>query len=191
MCSRVALLVMIGGCELVFPLETPIDGPPIDAPTEIDAAPLKCPTGYVVIAGAPTTSRYRKSLALFPDWFTSVADCLSDKQTTSPPTHLIVMSNLAEFDAIRTDFNNINFWIGFSDVKVDGTFQTVSTEQPNFPADNTAAAGSFPWAVSQPTDSPAPTCVIHAGQRLVAVVCGQMQEHICECDQFADAPGKH
>jgi Lectin C-type domain len=197
----VGFLVLVAGCDLVFPLNARKPDP-VDANGDAPRGNLaECPPGYQPIVGAPTTSRYRKG-GLASDWLSASADCVDDLSSDkSVHTHLLVVGDQTEIDAVDNAFpNTATFWIGLSDSRSEGFFQTVSTEVTSFPADNTPGGGAPPWAMNQPDNTPTDIgqdCVHIRGHNdaeantLDDELCQMLFDYLCECDSFPDDPTKY
>jgi hypothetical protein len=203
----VGCLVLVAGCDIVFPLNARKPDPDtVDAngDTIVDAPKgnlAECPAGYQPINDAPTTSKYRKG-GLPTDWATASVDCVDDLSADkSVHTHLLVVGDQAEIDAVDLAFpNTAAFWIGLSDRRMEVLFQTVSTEVTSYPADDTPGKGAPPWAMNQPDNSPTDIgqdCVHIRGfpdaqaNTLDDELCNMLLDYLCECDSFADDPTKY
>ena len=127
----------------------PIDAAAIDAPLSIDAPPLPidagfdptmCPTNYDLAIGA-SRYRIRNTSATYAQHFAACAD-----DTPEGFTHMIVLSDLIEATAVRTDFRVCNiggcdsFWTGI--YAIDGSAFVTTTGEAVYAT----------WDTGQPAD---------------------------------------
>lgn len=146
------------------------DGP-LD--TIVDAFdPAGCPASYTQSFG---TSRYRVIGTTFPRWDAAADACALDGATT----HLVVLTDLAEYAAVGGFAGGTAKWVGLSDRAVPGTFQPVTDQTTSFPASGP------PWNAGEPSSG---CVVLQAAGTLDATACGQNFSAICECDGFANDP---
>jgi hypothetical protein len=147
-----------------------IDAAPDAAP---DAMPAGCPTDYVALDGAPTTSRYRV-VAGFVNWGPAEMDCDND----GTGTHLVVVDDAAESAAIDTAFFG-DLWLGASDRRSEGTFLAVT-------------GGPMPytnWSLFEPDDFFGQDCAgLDEGGFYSDRTCGGNRGFICECDGLEPDP---
>jgi hypothetical protein len=104
------------------------DATPPDAALPPDASmPLNCPNGYVHGMNRNADHCYR-FVGTTKSWQAAEADCENDNTMgMSPPkAHLIVFSNEAEFNDVRTALNGQQIWIGADDIASEGNFVNVT-----------------------------------------------------------------
>lgn len=185
-------LLALAGCDIVLGLDKHTDGgntggePLFDAPRP-DGEPVGCPVEYDKIVQT-TASRYR-IVGSSEKWSNARALCASDKPGF---THLLVLSNQQEWSAIVTElqgFLTVDTWVGFSDLKTEGTFLWITNETTTY-----ASTGRVPpWDFDQPEtpgtqSADANDC---AAMRPISGVlhdddCTNNANYICECDGYQD-----
>ena len=159
------------------------DGPTVDAMIDAPVGP-QCPAGYAAI---PTllgsTSMYRFVGAPQAAWIDAERDCEDDGDSTNRPTHLIVLDDAAERDAmiggpLGVGGNLNDQWIGLTDLKEeDEAFQWVTNQQ------NTLAVAPGGDAVDK-------DCVRIKNSGVPEIRdCAETNRYVCECDASAAVPG--
>ena len=168
----VALLSMIA-CSFDRP---PPDNASPDASAEptIDSAPSQrlCPTSYQVVAGAPSSSRYRK-LEVADGAMEQASLCAADD------SHLVEIDSQAESNAIEAFGANARnfFWVGLSDRETEGVWRT--------PTGKIVPAVEIVWGPSQPAAGAAAEtedCVLLGGGKYYDFSCSASYAAVCECD---------
>lgn len=146
------------------------DGPPAppDAPPDAPA-PRVCGAAYVAVAGAGTTSTYRKDNA-GAAWTTARTSCMADG------AHLMIPETLTEAMAVYAFVapaaDSPFYWIGVADPENDGSWTTVLGQ----------LVASPPWATSQPTNAGGDDSVLVAATgRWYDYDNDAPQEYACEC----------
>ncbi|HEU0036085.1 MAG TPA: C-type lectin domain-containing protein [Kofleriaceae bacterium] len=199
--ATLALLVA-SGCQLVFPLDGPKTGiqPNDGSPEAGDSDALlsgSCPPAYILDLG--TGSRYRLGTQTI-NWIDAANDCVADQSgALNRFTHLVVLSDAAEYTAIDTGFGSDHdaLWIGLTDRQLEGTFQTVSTEPLQYPQDTTPSNSTPPWGNNEPDDNGDEDGVRYIGEvgtpprSLDDFDETQGMLYLCECDTFAPDPAKY
>jgi len=148
-----------------------IDARPIDAP---DAA--TCPPGFALIAGAPTTSRYRiygwsSSTNQSRNFATAVGTC------SAQGAHMAIADSPQEAGALAAAIP-VNpasnyFWDGVTDAALETVWITVVA----------SPAAYLPWASMQPNGGAAANCgLLSTGAQLYDWDCNASYPFACECD---------
>jgi hypothetical protein len=155
----------------IVPLDAPEDDaePPPDAP--VDAFVLVCPSGYIDVSGQ--TSKYRL-ITLTQSWTSAEADCEND----GTGTHLAVISDNNEDNAIDALSAASSQWIGVSDRVNEGTFRNVTGPSTAY----------FDWATGDPDSGAQGDCVAIIGTRWEDGNCGSLAQAVCECDGVPPDP---
>jgi hypothetical protein len=177
-----ALACALGGCERVWGLGDlrPSGDGALDS-SRPDGEPVGCPDTYDRILQT-TASRYRVELQ-GQDWITAADDCADDKPGL---THLMVLSNAAEHDALVTipaTFLFSDVFIGGTDILTDtNTYRWVTNEVTNYAVPITAGG----WEPGQP-DSTGQCMELRAlSGSLHDEGCANTADYICECDGRAN-----
>ncbi|MCE9576809.1 MAG: C-type lectin domain-containing protein [Deltaproteobacteria bacterium] len=196
--AAAALLAAVAGCSFdasgARPIGAPADAPVADArgdATVPDAATAipdagvatpdatappdadPCPTGYARSAATGSAYRYATTRR---DWFEAEADCAAD----GFGTHLVVIADDTELDAIAAMVGTTQVWIGATDIVDEDQF-----------VDVTGADLAFqPWKAGEPNDSgPGEDCVELADHAYNDDACHPTkQRYVCECDGIAPDP---
>lgn len=210
-----ALVVLVSGCDLVFPVGGgfPGDAEPPDGPVVVvdadrrdavggdavggDAAGLDaavgCPPSYGSVSGQ--TSEYRTVTASARPWLQAASLCVTDELSGSVSrTHLLVLDDDAERSALASLNPGLVVWIGASDRRTEGTFQWNTLE----PIVGYPPPSNGPWGSGQPDDGGDGSggvmedCVLMlANADFVDADCGIAAAYVCECDLFPDAPTQY
>lgn len=175
------------GCHKVWGLDdlvvlrdaTAIDAGP-DAPRP-DGEPAGCPASYDHILQT-TASRYRV-VVTHRQWVSAADDCAKDAPGL---THLIVLSNQAEHDALMTPAQSLPMWlydvtwIGATDlVSRNGGFRWVTSEVTSYVVP--AVKGELPWEPDQP-DAVGQCAQLRITGSAHDKDCTSAANYICECD---------
>lgn len=195
--GRFALCALVlGGCGRVFGL-TPVelyDAAPAqdvaDAVTDMprpDGQPANCPAEYTL--QLHTTASLYKLVADTATWNEAEADCADDMPTGQ--THLIVLSNRAEWEALITipaTYLLDDTWLGASASKDGGiNFRWVTAEDTaGFVVP--ATVGAAPWETDQPDGNSACGELRALSGSLHDSGCGVANNYICECDAHPEVP---
>jgi hypothetical protein len=177
---RLAGLLALSGCNLVFELQ----GPP-------DAGRV-CPAEYERLEiGSGATGDYRFVTIAVQPFVVAEADCKND----GIHTHLAVIgspaSATAESNVVFQRARQLEQDAGVhGDVLVGltirtGTFRWITDEPLAVPPD-----GVPPWAATEPMDTMNRQCAeldIDQGQ-LVTTPCELPDPYVCECDAFDEEP---
>jgi hypothetical protein len=142
------------------------------AGTCVDVA-LACPAGYTA-AISGIGSRYRPVLEPV-DWVTAQSRCAAD----GAGTHLVVIESAAERDGLAGVLRE-DVWIGYSDRRIEGTFEWVTGSRSEF----TAFGGG------QPNGGADEDCVQQKAQQQTWADedCDLAFPYICECDGVSPLP---
>lgn len=142
-----------------------------------DAFIALCPAGYVTLAGAPTTSKYKAF-----SWSNSGGQDRSDSWTNAKQTcaaagtHLAIVNSLNEATALQAaitrDPGSPLFWQGLTDAALEGTWLTVLN----------APAPYLMWAMSQPNGGASANCALLYNGQSYDWSCGSAYPFACECE---------
>lgn len=170
-----SVVVLLAGCQLVFPLDEKSTPPTSDALE--DSGVVTCPefyetgsTGIYFAESEPTS------------WPAAKSKCESHGATT----HLVVISDFSEFDVVRGLVGAEGFSIGLSR-RQSPAFIWVTAEPTTF----AATPGEEPWAPGEPNNggaggTPEDCAVVRVDGLLNDIVCSTFQTgFVCECDKFA------
>ena len=157
------------------------DGPSIDAMLDAPTGP-QCPAGYAPITTLiGSSSMYRFVNAPQLSWLDAEHDCEDDGNTTNRPTHLIVLDDTGEKNAMIAGPLGVGAaindqWIGLTDL--------ADEEQP------------FRYVTTQPStlalvptmDADDKDCVrIKDTGAAEARDCAETNRYVCECDALSAA----
>jgi hypothetical protein len=166
----VALLMILASCDGVLGLDERM-------PAEL---PFVCPAAFRSVAG----SLYGR----FDDLVTwhqaeSACQALSEPES-SGHVHLAVITSDAELAAIQADLTVDMFWIGHTDIALEGAYVPVTAEPVAWPP-----LTSPPWAGGQPNNlNGHQHCLIVDNQDFLddkkCVSDTEMFRFVCECDLF-------
>jgi len=192
-CCRPALLVVIGGCDLVFPLRAPdaVPDATLDAVDSLDApadAPrdafFGCPASY----DQPFNGHvYRFELATQKTWLNAAADCADDETGDGIHfTHLAVLGDEQERSGVQALAPGRVLWLGLSDINQEATFLWVTAEATSgYPPSSGAL-----WSGGAPNGDG--DCVQYVGDAdLDDLDCSVPRLFVCECDQSANVPSRY
>jgi hypothetical protein len=190
-----SLIGLVAACDRVWGLDDLVaqprgdggmadSGP--DAPRP-DGEPMGCPASYDHILQT-TASRYRVVLS-HRQWVSAANDCAGDAPGL---THMLVLSNQGEHDAMLTVAPALpmwlydDTWLGATDlVTRNSTFRWVTSEVTGYVVP--AALGTLPWEPDQPDATG--QC---AQMRITGAVhdkdCTSAANYICECDGRPNDP---
>lgn len=177
------LVASAGGCDIVFgiaerePLSS--DAPATDAP-----APLTdCPGGYSSANGS--FNQYRV-VPMAMDWLTAAVDCRNDESPgTRGRTHLVVLDDDAERDALQTFVGGASFWVGLSSRREANRYQWVTAQPVAYPMLES-------WQPGEPNDPVGCVRVRSTVEPngspslLDGGLCSQLFRYVCECDLHPD-----
>lgn len=150
----------------------------------LDAGPNACPPAYTTTITA-TSTRYR--LVTTPaTWTTAAANCADDLAGAPFQTHLAVLTSSTELSQVNATNLNAAVWIGLTDRITDGAFQWVTAEPTTFPP-----ATGTPWNTGEPNQAAEHDCVEMKLADLSALPCTELRPYFCECDAFANDPGRY
>jgi hypothetical protein len=185
-------MLALAGCDRVFQLTHVEPGQAdLDASTDAeklrpDGEPMNCPADYTVRLQA-TASLY-KVVTVTGTWSSAEQDCADDMPTGQ--THLIVLSNQAEWEALITTppmYLYDDTWIGASARKSGMlSFEWVTAEATGgfvVPA----TLGSPPWEPDQP-DGAGDCAELRVSGSLHDDDCADKDNYICECDGRPEVP---
>jgi hypothetical protein len=158
------------------------DGPMADAALDAPVGP-QCPAGYAAI---PTllgsTSQYR-FVSTQVAWIDAERDCEDDGDSSNLPTHLIVLDDTAERDAMIAGPLGVggpinDQWIGLTDLEEeDESFNWVTNQQATL-------------ALAPGGDAANRDCVrIKNNAAAEARDCTETNRYVCECDASPAVPG--
>lgn len=162
-----ALVVVIAGCDLVFP---PAGGPGPDAGRDLQS----CPAGYDPVQGAPDRYRFEATAA---SWREGEKVCADD--STQTQTHLVVFSNYGELAAVRAAVTWTppwSAWAGYARSTTDApTMFTAVTGEPLSPVSNL-------WEPGEPTANGEQAVRFDDTFDLTDAAAAVTIGAICECD---------
>jgi hypothetical protein len=170
------ILVLLAGCESIFPLEPP---------------PLACPMTYSASQDGIGVYRVETTTFNFDD---AQRMCVEDAIDQRARTHLVVLSSAEELETVRRvaglDVDFQQAWVGFSDRFSEGAFQWITTED----VDNSFAkeGKTAPWASGEPNNGSGAEedcAVLRLTEDLNDIECSSGQPFVCECDEFEVTPG--
>lgn len=131
-----------------------------------DAMP-QCPGDYVAVG--PSKYRYSSTGAM---WLNAEADCEDD----GSGTHLAIISNGAENDAVETIVGTTRVWLGIHDRVTEGTYRTVTDLPQTY----------LPWESTEPHGED--DCVTVSDEQFADEDCIDIRPYVCECDGAAAKP---
>ncbi len=156
----------------------------IDAASDDDAR--SCPASYIKTI-PDTSSKYRIELAPV-SWEVAAADCADD----GPTSHLVVFGSEAERAGVFTSVaNGIQIWVGFTDRKLDGSYQWITAEG--------APTDAILWGTNEPDELvDAYDCARllqngaqYPGSFEMRSCATAGARYVCECDEFANDPSRY
>jgi hypothetical protein len=145
----------------------------VDSPTQVN-----CPNGFVQLAGAPSTSRYKIyswSSAPGHDQGQFVPD--AEQTCAGQMSHLAIADDANEAAAlaaaIKVDPNTPYFWDGLTDEGHEGTWLTVLGQTPSY----------LRWGVGQPNGGTGANCALMNGGLAYDWGCSAYAyPFACECE---------
>lgn len=184
-------VLLLAACDRVFGLEH-VDPEPAGADALVDSPrpdgePMNCPSDYTIRLQT-TASLYRLVTVTAP-WLEAEADCADDMPTGQ--THLIVLSNQAEWESLITNppkYLLDETWIGVTARKngrIDFAWATAE-ETGGFVVP--ATVGAIPWEPDQPDSDGACGELRALSGALHDDTCTEQNNYICECDGRPEVP---
>jgi len=150
-----------------------------DAPA-IDAPATTCPSGFVIVPGAPSTSRYRV-VAVAQAYGAALATC------AAMGTHLLKLDTQAEANALEAFIDAALVGADSRIYRVIGVRDAVPN--PDRWLDGVTPLTFLPWGLNEPTNLPGEDCIglrpengAPATKVIGADQCGTLREFACECD---------
>lgn len=186
--GRSALLVVAAGC-----LESPVllndDARLADASPDVSE---KCPDNYNSLGTSIGSASFYRFVEQRARWLDAVAICALDRTSGPPFTHLVVLDNDSEREALLPfrAASNDAYWIGVTDLKETGVWRWV-TAQPQ--SDGYPPASGVPWSPNQPMSGA--NCAVIVGPNYAGVNGLLSADYcvppatvalpfVCECDAY-------
>lgn len=161
----------LAACDLVFPLNAPSGG-----------GPSGCPPAYT-----PRSAGTYRLVTATTSWDVAVEVCKTDQAGVhggNLHTHLVVLSDNAEFADVLGLAGSSMFWIGLHDQQVPLEFHWVSTEDAMLAGVYPPPNGS-PWLGGEPNNNnDNERCVDISMNAFDDEVCSVPLAYVCECDAF-------
>jgi len=155
-------------------------GATTDATAAIDAPATTCPSGFVIVPGAPSTSRYQV-VSVPQTYLTALATC------AAMGTHLLKLDTQAEATALEAFIDAALAGSDSHIYRVIGVRDAIPN--PDRWLDGVTPLTFLPWGVNEPTNQPGEDCIglrkengSPATKVIGADQCGTAHELACECD---------
>ncbi|HUS27698.1 MAG TPA: C-type lectin domain-containing protein [Kofleriaceae bacterium] len=183
------MLCALAACDNAFGLDRLHTSPLVDsASSQIDVVASNCPADYDQTL--PESQSHYRIVGTLAKWIPAADDCADD---LAGQTHLIVVSNQAELDALRglaSIFLPDDTWAGASAIKLGTNTMVWVTDEDTHGFIVPTVKGVLPWESDQPDEGagaaemrgindPAPGN-LHDEKK------DSTSRYICECDGRAN-----